>query len=194
MQSRLQKQLDFIVEVDKIKQIQRMTKLFDGSRYENDAEHSWTIALMASILREHSNFEINMERVQMMLLIHDVVEIDAGDTFLYDESRDTAHIDEEKAAKRIFSILPDDQAEYLLNLWIEFEKRETNDAKFAGVFDRFEPVLQNYKTKGGSWQEHGITKAMVMKKNHYIQDGSEVIWKLFLDILDECVEKGYLKE
>lgn len=171
-----------------------MTKLFDGSRYENDAEHSWTIALMASILREHSNFNINIERVQMMLLIHDVVEIDAGDTFLYDAGRDDAHINEEKAAKRIFSILPDDQAEYLLNLWFEFEKRETNDAKFAGVFDRFEPVLQNYKTGGETWKKHNITKAMVMEKNHYIQDGSEVIWNLFLEMLDECVKKGYLSE
>lgn len=192
--SRLNKQLDFIIEIDKVKNILRKTKLFDKSRFENDAEHSWTICIMASLLREYSNFEINIERVMLMLLIHDIVEIDAGDTFLYAKEREFANKKEEAAATRIFSILPDDQFKYYYELWIEFEERKSNDSKFAAVFDRFEPILQNYKTQGQSWIEHGITKEMVLNKNSYIKDGSIEIWNLFINIIDECVDKGYLKK
>lgn len=191
--SRLEKQIDFIIEVDKIKNIIRKTKIFDSSKYENDAEHSWTICLMASIFREYANFEINIERVMLMLLIHDIVEIDAGDTFLYSENRNSVIEKEERAAKRICSILPTDQADFYYNLWLEFEYRETNDAKFAAVFDRFEPILQNYKTEGSSWKKHNVTKDMVLKKNSHIREGSEEIWKVFLQIVDICVDKGYLK-
>lgn len=189
---RLNKQLNFIFEIDKVKNIIRKTKLFDGSKYENDAEHSWTICIMASLLREYSDFEINIERVLIMLLLHDIVEIDAGDTFLYAPSRDSAFIKEELAAKRIFGILPKDQGDLYFDLWLEFEKRETNDSKFAGVFDRFEPILQNYKTGGLSWKEHGVTKTMVLNKNAYILDGSKELWDFFLILIDECVDKGYL--
>jgi putative hydrolases of HD superfamily len=172
----------------------RKTKVFDGSKFENDAEHSWTICLMASLLREYSNFEINIERVMLMLQIHDVVEIDAGDIFLYASDREVAHIAEDKAANRIFSILPEDQYLEYYNLWNEFEERKSNDSKFASVFDRFEPILQNYKNKGLSWKEHNVTKDMVLKMNAHIKDGSEEIWNVYLSLIDECVKKGYLKE
>lgn len=191
---RLQQQLDFIVEIDKVKNIIRKTKIFDGSKYENDAEHSWTITIMAYLFKEYSNFDVNIEKVTLMLLLHDIVEIDAGDTFLYSNERNNAHKNELKAAERIFSILPKDQYTFFLNLWIEFEERKTNDAKFASVFDRFEPILQNYKTKGECWKENGITKSMVLKKNAHIDEGSKEIWNVFLNIVETCVEKGYLKE
>ena len=190
--TRLKKQLGFIVEADKVKSILRRTSLFDGSRRENDAEHSWTVCLMASLLAENANFEVNVGRVMAMLLIHDVVEIDAGDTFLYAKERDNAHDAEEKAARRIFGLLPDDQSEYLFALWGEFEERKTNDAKFASVFDRLEPIMQNYLNEGAVWKEHGITKSMVVARNRHIADGSAEIWEFVARLLDECVERGFL--
>ena len=131
---RLEKQLNFIIEIDKVKNIVRKSKLFNGSRFENDAEHSWTICIMALLLKEYSNFSINIERVISMLLIHDIVEIDTGDTFLYSTERIGIHDDEKKAAERIFGFLEDDQRKHFIELWNEFEKQETNEAKFAAVF------------------------------------------------------------
>jgi putative hydrolases of HD superfamily len=189
--SRLRAQIDFVREVDKVKNIIRKTKLFDGSRFENDAEHSWTICLMATLLREYSNFVVDIERVITMLLIHDIVEIDAGDTFLYSQERSAAAAKEEIAAKRIFSMLEKDQAEEYLALWTEFEERKTNEAKFAAVFDRIEPILQNNSNEGFTWKKHGISKAMVIEKNKHIEEGSKVIWNFVLSLLDECEAKGY---
>jgi putative hydrolase of HD superfamily len=159
---RFERQLDFIVEIDKLKSIARKSMVFDGSHFENDAEHSWTISVLAILLKEYSNFEINIERVLIMLLIHDIVEVYAGDTFLYSEKRESAHIDEEKSAKKIFGFLEEDQKEYFINIWKEFEERKTNEAKFAAVFDRMEPLLQNYMTKGYTWKENKITYQMVL--------------------------------
>ncbi|MBU0927585.1 MAG: HD domain-containing protein [Spirochaetes bacterium] len=191
---RLRKQLDFIYEVDKVKHIVRKSKVFDGSKYENDAEHSWTVCLMACLLREYANFEVDIARVLLMLLIHDIVEVDAGDTFLYAEDRDSAPDREAAAARRIFGLLPDDQAGPFLAAWEEFEARETNEAKFASVFDRMEPVLQNYKTEGSTWKKHGITRRMVLEKNRHIENGSAELWRFFQALLEECVEKGYLED
>ncbi len=190
--NRFETQLNFIFEVDKVKSIIRKSKLFDSSRFENDAEHSWTICIMAILLKEYSNTTINIEKVIVMLLVHDIVEIDAGDTFLYSHERDSAHAREELAAKRIFGILPEDQSKELYELWNEFEERKTNESKYAAVFDRLEPVLQNYKTEGYTWKKNGITKSMILEKNKHIVEGSEEIWDFFKYLIDECVRKGYL--
>jgi putative hydrolases of HD superfamily len=191
---RLKNQLNFIIEADKVKNILRKTKLFDSSRFENDAEHSWTVCLMAVLLKEYSNFEVSIEKVLIMLLIHDLVEIGAGDTFLYAKERDTAYKNEEESAKKIFGMLPAEQAEYFYSIWKEFEERKTNESKFASVFDRFEPILQNYKTEGYTWKKHGITKSMVMEKNKHISEGSNEIWEFFLTLIDESVKKGWLED
>ncbi|MDR1748153.1 MAG: HD domain-containing protein [Spirochaetaceae bacterium] len=191
---KLESQLQFIIEIDKIKNIMRKSKLFDHSRFENDAEHSWTICVMALLLKEYANFTIHMEKVISMLLIHDIVEIDAGDTFLYSDKRDTVHTDEKKAAERIFGLLEKEQKEYFMNLWEEFEERKTNEAQFAAVFDRLEPLLQNYITEGYTWKKHNVTYEMVIEKNKHIQEGSKEIWKFVLKLLEDAVEKGYLRK
>ena len=191
---RMQRQLDFIVEIDTLKNIARKSMVFDGSHFENDAEHSWTISVLAVLLKEYSNFEINLEKVLIMLLIHNIVEVYAGDTFLYSEKRETAHIDEEKSAEKIFSFLEEDQKEFFINIWKEFEKKETNEAKFATVFDRMEPLLQNYMTKGYTWKKNKITYQMVLEKNSKIREGSEEIWKFIKKILDISKERGYIAD
>lgn len=190
--TRLQTQLSFIIEIDKIKNIYRKSLLFDKSRFANDAEHSWTIAIMAILLREYANFSIDIEKVVLMLLIHDIVEIDAGDTFLYAADRKDTHIKEEKAADRIFGILEQDQKERYISLWKEFEDKKTNEAKFAVVFDRLEPLLQNYITEGFTWKKNGVTYDMVYEVNKHIAEGSKEIWDFILAMLDSAVEKGYL--
>lgn len=190
--TRLQTQLNFIIEIDKVKNIYRKSLLFDKSRFANDAEHSWTIAIMAILLREYANFEVNIEKVVLMLLIHDIVEIDAGDTFLYAADRKDAHIKEEKAAERIFGILEQDQKERYISLWKEFEEKQTKEAKFAVVFDRLEPLLQNYITEGFTWKKNGVTYDMVYEVNKHIAEGSKEIWDFILAMLDSAVEKGYL--
>ena len=191
---RLERQLDFIIEIDKVKNILRKSKLFSGSRFENDAEHSWTISIMAFLLKEYSNFPVNIEKVIMMLLIHDIVEIDAGDVFMYFTERNYIQDKENKAAERIFGLLEKDQKEYFIGLWKEFEAKETNEAKFAAIFDRLEPLMQNYITKGYAWKEHNITYEMVIKNNKHIENGSKEIWEFVLKLLDIAVEKGYLKK
>ena len=191
---RLQRQLDFIVEIDTLKSIARKSMVFDGSHFENDAEHSWTISVLAILLKEYANFEINLEKVLVMLLIHDIVEVYAGDTFLYSEKRETAHIDEEKSAEKIFGFLEKDQKEYFINIWKEFEEKETKEARFATVFDRMEPLLQNYMTKGYTWKKNKITYQMVLEKNSKIREGSEEIWKFIKKILDISKERGYIAD
>jgi len=189
---KLENQLNFIIEIDKIKNIIRKSKLFDGSRFENDAEHSWTICIMALLLKEYSNITLNIEKVISMLLIHDIVEIDTGDTFLYSDKRNTIHTDEKKAAERIFGLLDKEQKEYFFNLWDEFEERKTNEAKYAAIFDRLEPLLQNYILEGYTWKKYNITYEMVIEKNKHIQDASDIIWEFVLKLLEKSVEKGYI--
>jgi putative hydrolase of HD superfamily len=191
---KLENQLNFIIEVDKVKDIIRKSKLFDGSRFENDAEHSWTISIMALLLKEYSNITLNIEKVISMLLIHDIVEIDTGDTFLYSAERDTIHTDEKIAAERIFGLLDKEQKEYFVNLWNEFEERKTNEAKYAAIFDRLEPLLQNYILEGYTWKKYNITYEMVIEKNKHIQEASDEIWKFVLKLLETAVDKGYLKK
>ena len=189
----LLKQIAFIKEIDKVKYIQRKTKLFNSDRNENDAEHSWHLAIMAVVLAEHSNENIDVLKVIKMLLIHDIVEIDAGDTFIYDTQKNHTNTDEERlAANRIFGFLPKAQAEELIEIWEEFEAGETKEAKFAKSMDRLEPLLQNTSNNGGTWAEFGVDYDKVYNKKKVIKDGSEVIWNYAENLINESVEKGIL--
>lgn len=191
----LLKQIAFIKEIDKVKYIQRKTKLFNSDRNENDAEHSWHLAIMAVVLAEHSNENIDVLKVVKMLLIHDIVEIDAGDTFIYDTQKNHTNTDEERlAANRIFGLLPKAQAEELIEIWEEFEAGETKEAKFAKSMDRLEPLLQNASNNGGTWAEFGVDYNKVYNKKKVIKDGSEVIWNYAENLINESVEKGILKK
>lgn len=192
---RLKKQLDFIIEIDKIKNIYRHTSLFDGNRKENDAEHSWHISLMALIFSEYANeANINMLKVLKMLLIHDLVEIHAGDYIVYTEKVEEKAAKELEGAKKVFGLLPDDQEKEFMDLWLEFEKRESKESKFASVFDRFEPILQNYINGGGTWTEFDIKSSQIIDKNSIIKDGSETIWNYVENILNEFLEKNIIQK
>ncbi|KDR96451.1 putative hydrolases of HD superfamily [Peptoclostridium litorale DSM 5388] len=192
---RLKKQIEFILEVDKLKRILRQSILTDGKERENDAEHSWHISLMAILLLEHSNEEIDVLRVIKMLLIHDIVEIDAGDTYCYDkEGHNDKREREEKAAKRIFGMLPKDQCEEMISLWDEFEQMETAESKYAASLDRLQPLLLNYATKGKSWRDHGIESKQIIERNAHIDCGSKELWEFAMNMIDECIEKGYLEK
>ncbi|WP_338792204.1 HD domain-containing protein [Bernardetia sp. MNP-M8] len=183
--NRLNSQIEFIKEIDKLKYIQRKTKLFNSNRHENDAEHSWHLAMMAMILAEHSNEDIDILKVLKMLLIHDLVEIDAGDTFLYDTTKNHVNTDNELiAAKRIFGILPEDQTQEYIQLWQEFEDGKTKESKFAKTMDRFEPILQNESNKGGTWTEFRVPYNKIIEKVKGIKLGSSIIWDYTLSILD----------
>ena len=192
---RLEEQLKFIQEIDKVKGILRQTVILDGSRRENDAEHSWHLATLAMILQEHAVESVDLIKVIKMLLIHDLVEIDAGDTFAYDEvgALDKAER-ERKAADRIFYLLPDEQAREIDQLWTEFEARESVEARYAAALDRFQPLMHNYLTEGKAWRKHGIRKAQVMDRNRHIAEGSPALWKVAKRMIDESVERGDLKE
>ena len=191
----LQKQIAFIKEIDKIKYIQRRSKLFNSDRRENDAEHSWHLSMMAIVLAEHSENPIDLLKVLKMVLIHDIVEIDAGDTFVYDTTKNHSNTDEELiAAKRIFGLLPEEQAEELIAIWEEFEEGETDEAKFAKSMDRFEPLLQDATNDGGTWMEYNVPYQNVYDMNKVIKNGSTTIWNYAKNLIDESVEKGFLKK
>ncbi|MBE5959618.1 MAG: HD domain-containing protein [Lachnospiraceae bacterium] len=190
---RLKKQMEFILEVDKLKNIYRQSYVSDGSRHEEDADHSWHLALMALLLSEHANSDIDVLKTIGMVLIHDIVEIDAGDTYAYDSKGNTTKRErEEKAADRIFNILPGDQAVYLRELWEEFEAYETMEAKFAHVLDNAQPLMLNNATNGKAWREHQIKKSQVMKRNEKVNTGSESIWEFLEGIIEDNVKKGNL--
>lgn len=190
---RLKKQIEFIVEIDKLKNIYRQTYVLHEDRKENDSEHSWHLAMMAFLLAEHSNQPIDVLKVMKMVLIHDIVEIDAGDTYCYDKEgyKDKAER-EEKAAKRIFGILPDDQRDEMYSLWREFEEMNTPESKFAAVLDRVQPLTLNYRKNGISWQEHDVKMEMVLERNKHVNDGSEEIWKYVLEILEDSHSKEWI--
>lgn len=191
----LLRQINFIKEIDKVKYIQRKTKLFNSDRNENDAEHSWHLAVMAIVLAEHSNEDIDVLKVVKMVLIHDIVEIDAGDTFIYDTQKDHSNTDEERlAANRIFGLLPKEQAEELITIWEEFEAGETKEAKFAKAMDRLEPLLQNTSNEGGTWNEFGVGYNKVYEKKKVIDNGSNTIWEFAEKLINDSVEKGILKK
>ncbi len=190
---RLTQQIRFIIEIDKLKSVIRRTYLANGTRRENSGEHSWHLAMMALVLSEHANQEIDVLRVLKMVLIHDIVEIDAGDTYIYDEVGAIDQEEREKmAAERIFGLLPTEQAEELREVWNEFEARQTADAQFAKALDRLMPLLHNYELEGKPWQTNGIKSNQVIAINTPIRDGSEALAELALGIIEDSVEKGYL--
>lgn len=191
----LLKQVSFIKEIDKLKYIQRKTKLFNSNRHENDAEHSWHLAMMTIVLASHSDKPIDVLKVVKMVLIHDIVEIDAGDTFIYDSVKNHTNTDEElMAAKRIFGLLPEEQASEFIAIWQEFEEGMTDDAKFAKAMDRFEPLLQNTSNNGGTWTEFNVPYEKVYDKKKAIKNGSASIWQYAENLLNESVEKGILRK
>lgn len=191
----LQQQINFIKEIDKIKYIQRKTKLINSDRPENDAEHSWHLAVMAIVLAGHSNVSIDIAKVVNMVLIHDIVEIDAGDTFIYDTTKSHVNTtDERLAAHRIFGMLPPDQAAGLIAVWEEFEAGETPEAKFAKAMDRLEPLLQNTSNNGGTWREFNVDYTTVYEKKKVIGEGSDRLWNYAEKLLEDSVEKGILKK
>lgn len=184
------KQLSFIHEIDKLKYVQRMTCLFNSTRNENDAEHSWHLCMMALVLHGQSNEKVDLLKVIKMLLIHDVVEIDAGDTFLFDTTKNHTNTEEElKAAKRIFGILPEDQAMDLIQVWKEFEAAETAEAKFAKAIDRLAPMMQNATNNGGTWAQHNVPYETVIQKKKRIKEGSESLWEYAKGLADEFYGK-----
>jgi putative hydrolase of HD superfamily len=192
--TKLSAQLAFIIEVDKVKQIVRKTKLFDRSRFENDAEHSWSLSLMALVLQEYADEPVDVLKVIKMVLIHDVVEIDAGDTFLYASERADTYAVELAAAKRIFGMLPGRAGREFLELWEEFEAGRSPEARYAKALDRLEPLMQNYLNQGSSWKEHGITHSMVIKMNRHIARGAPRLWSFVEKLLEHCLAEGYLQK
>lgn len=191
---RLRKQLDFIVEIDKLKEVDRRTLLMSGKRYENDAEHSWHLALMVILLQEYAaGKRLDTLKVLKMVLIHDLVEIDAGDTYCYDAqgARDKA-AREIRAANRLFRLLPPGQGKEFRRLWEEFEKMQTPESRFAAALDRLQPLMHNFKTQGRIWKKHGITKGQVVARNRHIGTGAPVLWQFAESLIREAVRKGYL--
>ncbi|MCI7323682.1 MAG: HD domain-containing protein [Lachnospiraceae bacterium] len=169
---------NFFREIDREKFIGRQTYLSDGMRKENDAEHAWHMAIMTLLLSEYSNQEIDVLHTISMLLIHDLVEIDAGDTYAYDEEGRKTQADREKrAADRIYGLLPKEQGKKLYDLWLEFEERKTPEAKFARVMDNLQPMMLNAATDGKAWVEHQVKLSQILKRNEHTSDGSEILWE-----------------
>lgn len=193
---RLEKQFAFCREIDQEKQIGRQTYLADGSRKENDAEHAWHMAVMTLLLSEYSNEEIDVLRTISLLLIHDLVEIYAGDTYAYDEvGRQSQREREEQAADRLFDMLPEDQGQYMRELWEEFEAEETGEAKFAHTMDHLQPLMLNDASEGRSWQEHGVCLSQVLRRNERTADGSETLWNYANErFIEPNVEQGRIRQ
>jgi putative hydrolases of HD superfamily len=190
MNIRFENQIQFLIEIDKIKSIFRKNKLFDKSRHENDAEHSWHISMMAIVLSEYANSPIDLPKVIKMLLIHDIVEIDTGDTIVYKIDHKEKAKKESAAAKRIFGILPDDQRDEFIGLWREFEETSTTEARFATAVDRLEPVMQNALTGANVWIEHQINAHQILDVNKRIGEGSDKLWEYAKRIIEECMDRG----
>lgn len=177
-QSRLKQQMDFILEIDKEKFIGRQTYLSDGKRKENDAEHAWHMAIMVFLLAEYANEPVDLLKTIKMLLIHDIVEIDAGDTYAYDEEGKKFQEDREmQAARRIFGLLPEDQGKELMALWREFEERKTPEARFARTMDNLQPMMLNAATDGKAWVDHEVHMDQILKRNEKTHEGSEELWE-----------------
>ncbi|KJE24266.1 putative HD superfamily hydrolase [Frankia torreyi] len=192
--ARLARQIAFLLEIDQLKSVLRQSHLIDRSRRENDAEHSWHLAMLAVVLGEYAAAEVDQARVVRMLLIHDLVEVYAGDTFLYDTQAAAGQAERERAAAdRLFPQLPGDQADELRALWEEFEARRTPDARFARALDRVQPLLLNFYTGGSTWRPHGVTRADVLNHQKTIEDGSPALWEYVRVMIDEAVRRGYLR-
>lgn len=191
----LEQQLAFIRELDRLKSVYRKALIkCDNNRFENSAEHSWHIALMAQVLKDYAEEPVDISRVVSMLLIHDIVEIDAGDTFAFAPQQDLdAQGDKElQAAKRIFGLLPEAQYQQMLALWLEFEQAQTTDARFAKAMDRVLPLLQNIVNQGGSWAQHAVRKSQVIQRNQYLQDMAPRLWVYVSEQIDLAAERGWL--
>ena len=194
MDERLKKQLDFILEIDKEKNILRQTHLSGHGRRENDAEHAWHMAIMAYLLQEYSNEKIDIARVMLMCLIHDVVEIDAGDTYAYDEEGlKTQKAREDAAKERIYSLLPADQKEVMQGLFDEFEACQSAEAKFAKAMDNLQPLLLNHSNEGGDWREHGVTEKQVYGRQGKTKNGSEQLYEVTDQLIQEHIRRGNIK-
>ena len=193
MDERLEKQLAFALEIDKEKNIFRQTHLSGHGRNENDAEHAWHMAIMAYLLREYSNEEVDIGKVMLMCLIHDIVEIDAGDTYAYDEEgKKTQAAREEAAKERIFSLLPEDQKRELQDLFEEFEQRKTAEARFVRAMDNLQPLLLNNSNGGSDWKEHGVSAEQVYRRQSETKSGSERLYQITDEILQENIRRGSL--
>ncbi|MET2899943.1 HD domain-containing protein [Vibrio rotiferianus] len=192
---RLEKQLALLIELDQLKSVLRRTRVKSADRrLENSGEHSWHVALMAVLMQEHANTPVDIARVMKMLLIHDVVEIDAGDTFVYDVAASKEQEEKElKAAERLFGMLPSDQGDELFALWKEFEAAQSDDAKYAKALDRLIPMLLNYHNDGQSWKEHGVTREQALTINKRIEFGSVILWDKAKELIEEATENGWLK-
>lgn len=184
----------FVLEVDRLKSIVRHTLLIDQSRRENSAEHSWHLCICAMLLCEYAPFaDLDLLRVIKMAMVHDLVEIDAGDTLVYDVqgNRDKAQR-EQKAADRIFGLLPADQASEVRALWEEFDARQTPESRYANALDRMQPILHNYHTQGAAWRKHGITRAQVIERNRHIAEGAPALWEYVLKLVNDAAARGWL--
>ena len=192
---RFEKQMAFILEADKEKNILRQTHLSGGGRQENDAEHAWHMAMMIYLLKEYANEPIDLAKTMMMALIHDIVEIDAGDTYAYDETAMASQAERERlAADRIFGLLPDDQRDELRALFEEFEAGETAEAKFGRTMDNLQPLMLNNSNNGGDWREHQVTKSQIMKRHGRNQVGSAFIGEYTRELIEEHVQKGNIRD
>jgi putative hydrolase of HD superfamily len=193
MSDRLQKQISFLLELDQLKAVLRRSYLLNQERRENSAEHSWHVAMLANVLAEYADEPVDIDRVTKMLLLHDIVEIDAGDTMVYDvEARKGKAAKEAAAAIRIFGLLPDDQAESLRSVWQEFEDCESPEARFARALDRLMPLLHNIHTQGRTWKENGIRKHQVLEVNAHMEKGSVRLWEYVRKSIEEAAERGDL--
>lgn len=195
MPSRMQQQLNLVLELDRLKTVLRRTRVksADG-RLENSAEHSWHVAMMALLMQEHANAPVDIHRVIKMLLMHDMVEIDAGDTFVYDTAASAHQAEKElAAAQRLFGMLPADQGEELFGLWREFEAAQSADAKFAKALDRLIPMMLNYHNQGQSWIENGVSRQQALTVNRRIDEGSHALWEYAQQMIEHATEQGWLK-
>ena len=195
MNERLQKQIDFIVKIDEEKNILRQTHLSCHGRRENDAEHAWHMAIMAYLLQEYANQEVDIGRVMILCLIHDIVEIEAGDTYAYDEeAKKTQAERERKAAEHLFAMLPEDQCRMMHELFDEFEHGDTPEARFARAMDNFQPLLLNDANQGESWMEHDVARSSIDARQKKTADGSRQLYEVIESILDRHMELGHIRQ
>lgn len=195
MDDKLRKQLEFILEIDKEKNILRQTHLSGNGRRENDAEHAWHMAIMAYLLKDYSNEPVDITKVMIMCLIHDIVEIDAGDTYAYDEERlKTQKAREDAAKERIFSLLPEEQKKELIELFDEFEDFQTAESKFAHAMDNLQPLLLNNSNDGGDWRAHEVVASQVYGRQSKTARGSEKLYEITDQIIKDNIKKGNIKE
>jgi putative hydrolase of HD superfamily len=191
---RFDRQLRFVVEIDKLKRVLRQTTLMDATRNENSAEHSWHLALMAVLLAEYSSQPVDLARVVRMVLVHDLVEIDAGDTFCYDADANLDKLEREsRAAERVFGLLPGDQGAELKGMWEEFEEMETPEARFANALDRLQPLLHNLHNGGGTWRIHGVAREQVLARMRPLGVAMPELWPVVENALARAAEEGWLR-